>query len=246
MNPNISTLNCLMRIGYKRWRGRFPTVCILGPWSSGIALGTPGNANLKLPMLCCISQCPRLSWYKLIRLLKKVVLRYWWPFTLTFTSTWINELRGTMCWCVRFQDCWSAMAKDAQGLFIVYNADAAENNQKELERWWSSPCITVINSISKLEINEPPYAQDWHWDDWKMIAEEQCMNEHIWNSLQLLKFGNHPDSLCVLLIGTKRLQSQTISPTLHVRSLAWPRMWICSTQAPVSDLKISWGLNVHL
>ena len=28
------------------------------------------------------------------------------------------------------------MAKDAQGLFIVYNTDADEDNQKEIERWY--------------------------------------------------------------------------------------------------------------
>jgi hypothetical protein len=41
----------------------------------------------------------------------------------------------------RFKDCWPAMAKGAQGLFIVYNTDADEDNQKEIERWYKISLI---------------------------------------------------------------------------------------------------------
>lgn len=54
------------------------------------------------------------------------------------------------CMC-RFKDCWPAMAKDAQGLFIVYNTDADEDNQKEIERWYKISLIewyTVNNEGS--------------------------------------------------------------------------------------------------
>lgn len=36
------------------------------------------------------------------------------------------------------------MAKGAQGLFIVYNMNADEDNQKEIERWYTISLIEWV------------------------------------------------------------------------------------------------------
>ena len=38
------------------------------------------------------------------------------------------------CTCCRFENCWPAYWKDANGVLLVYNPDKPEH-EKDLERW---------------------------------------------------------------------------------------------------------------
>ena len=116
------------------------------------------------------------------------------------------------CMC-RFKDCWPAMAKGAQGLFIVYNTDAEEDNQKEIERWYK---------ISLIE-----YCKQWK------VVERQCSGPHTANSAP---FRSSTIDHCICSAGTRYLLVQTSFQMLRVVLSDLQLMSTYSTQALVSKL----------